>query len=228
MADVPGLIEGAHLGHGLGTKFLAHLERTKVLVHVIDVSSATGRDPVEDFDVITRELELFAGGGDDTAVVLANKPRIAAANKIDAVDDPERLQRLAKHLKKLKVPLYPISAVTGEGIPALLEAMWRAVAAGRGVAASMSGSACSAARSIRFTRDISTSRRPRAGRWRSTRVLVMPSRIPPHRRAPRASAAHRFAMAALAVRGCDGPPGVGPRDVTTTGAVVHRRRHWTG
>ena len=128
VADVPGLIEGAHLGHGLGTKFLAHLERTKVLVHVIDVSSATGRNPADDFDVITRELELFAGGGDDTAVVLANKPRIAAANKIDAMDDPERLRALTKHLKRLKVPLYPISAVTGEGIPALLEAMWRAVA----------------------------------------------------------------------------------------------------
>jgi GTP-binding protein len=128
VADVPGLIEGAHLGHGLGTKFLAHLERTKVLVHVIDVSSATGRNPADDFDVITRELELFAGGGDDTAVVLSNKPRIAAANKVDAMDDPERLRLLTKHLKRLKVPLYPISAVTGEGVPALLEAMWRAVA----------------------------------------------------------------------------------------------------
>ena len=129
VADVPGLIEGAHLGHGLGTKFLAHLERTKVLVHVIDISSATGRDPIQDFEVIVRELELFAGGGDDTAVVLANKPRIAAANKIDAVDDPDRLRRLTKHLKKLGVPLYPISAVTGEGVPALLEAMWREVSA---------------------------------------------------------------------------------------------------
>jgi GTP-binding protein len=124
VADVPGLIEGAHLGHGLGTKFLAHLERTKVLVHLIDVSSSTGRDPVEDFRVITRELELFAGGDDDTAVVLSNKPCIVAANKVDALDEPDRLKKLAKHLKKLKIPLYPISAVTGEGVPALLEAMW--------------------------------------------------------------------------------------------------------
>jgi GTP-binding protein len=124
VADVPGLIEGAHLGHGLGTKFLAHLERTKVLVHVIDVSSGTGRDPVEDFRVISRELELFAGSGDDMAVALAQKPRIAVANKIDALDDPNRLKSLAKHLKKAGVPLYPISAVTGEGLPALVEALW--------------------------------------------------------------------------------------------------------
>ena len=129
VADVPGLIEGAHLGHGLGTKFLAHLERTKVLVHVIDVSSASGRDPVDDFNVIVRELEQFAGGGDDTAVLLSQKPRIVAANKIDALDEPERLRTLTRHLKKLKVPVYPISSVTGEGIPALLEAMWREVAA---------------------------------------------------------------------------------------------------
>ncbi len=128
VADVPGLIEGAHLGHGLGTKFLAHLERTKVLVHVIDVSSATGRDPVEDFDVICRELELFAGGGDETAVSLAKKPRIAAANKIDALDEPDRLKKLQRHLKKLRVPLFPISAASGEGLPALIDAMWREVA----------------------------------------------------------------------------------------------------
>jgi GTPase len=130
IADVPGLIEGAHLGHGLGTKFLAHLERTKVLVHVIDMSSASGRDPVNDFDVISRELELFAGSGDDTAVALGSKPRIAAANKIDAIDDPDRLTRLQAHLRELAVPLYPVSAATGEGVADLLEAMWREVARG--------------------------------------------------------------------------------------------------
>jgi GTP-binding protein len=128
VADVPGLIEGAHLGHGLGTRFLAHLERTKVLVHVIDLSSATGRDPVEDFDVISRELQLFAGTGDETARGLAHKPAIVAANKIDALDDADRLRRLKKHLARLKVPMFPISAATGEGVRELLQAMWREVA----------------------------------------------------------------------------------------------------
>lgn len=128
VADVPGLIEGAHEGHGLGTKFLAHLERTKVLVHVVDVSSASNRDPVEDFNVISRELELFAGAGDETAVSLASKPRIIAANKIDALDDPARLKRLTKHAKKLRVPIFAISAVTGAGMKELIEAMWREVA----------------------------------------------------------------------------------------------------
>jgi GTP-binding protein len=130
VADVPGLIEGAHAGHGLGMRFLAHLERTKVLVHLIDVSS-TGRDPVHDFEVIVSELEQFAGSGDEIPVALADKPRIAAANKIDAQDDPERLQRLRAHLDQLGVPLYPISSVTGEGVPVLLDAMWREVARAR-------------------------------------------------------------------------------------------------
>lgn len=128
VADVPGLIEGAHLGHGLGTKFLAHLERTKVLVHVIDVSSGSGRDPVEDFEIICRELEQFAGAGDETAVSLSSKPQIAAANKIDALDEPDRLKRLQRHLKKKGVPVFPISSVSGAGLSPLLEAMWKAVA----------------------------------------------------------------------------------------------------
>jgi GTP-binding protein len=130
VADVPGLIEGAHEGHGLGTKFLTHLERTQVLVHVIDVSSASGRDPVQDYEVITNELALFAGGGDETAVALSDKPRIVAANKIDALDEPDRLKKLQTYLKRRRVPVYPVSSVTGEGLPALLEAMWREVARG--------------------------------------------------------------------------------------------------
>jgi GTP-binding protein len=127
VADVPGLIPGAHQGLGLGTKFLAHLERTKVLVHVIDMSPGTGRDPADDFDVISRELALFAGAGDDAAVALADKPRIAAANKIDVVGDPSRLAALRRHLDAAGVPLYPVSGVTGEGLPELLEAIWREV-----------------------------------------------------------------------------------------------------
>ncbi len=133
VADVPGLIEGAHEGHGLGHQFLSHLERTKVLVHVIDVSSASARDPVADFDVIERELTLFQGRPNepaDTRVRFSEKPRLVAANKIDALDDPSRLARLATHLNERGVELYPVSAVTGEGIPALVEAMWRRVNAG--------------------------------------------------------------------------------------------------
>jgi GTPase len=124
VADVPGLIEDAHAGHGLGHRFLTHLERTKVLVHVVDVSSASGREPVEDFEVITRELALFPGR-DASGEPLKDKPVVVAANKIDALDDPARLERLRLHLQQRGVPLYPASAATGEGIPALLEAVWR-------------------------------------------------------------------------------------------------------
>jgi len=131
VADVPGLIEGAHEGLGLGIKFLSHLERTKVLVHVIDVSSESGRDPVSDFKIITKELEMFEGVGDELGAALSTKRRIAVANKIDALDEPERLKKLARHMKKVKIPLYAVSAVTGDGLPELLEAMWTEVSAAR-------------------------------------------------------------------------------------------------
>ena len=127
VADVPGLIEGAHAGHGLGHRFLSHLERTRVLVHVVDVSSASGRDPVEDFDVIVRELALFPGR-DASGERLSDKPMIIAANKIDALDAPDRLARLEAHARKHGVDPFPVSAATGEGVPALLEAVWRAIA----------------------------------------------------------------------------------------------------
>src|ERR671913_1496031 len=105
VADVPGLIEGAHSGHGLGHRFLSHLERTKVLVHLVDVSSASGRDPVEDFETISRELELFPGR-DASGERLADKPLIVAANKLDALDEPERLEALRAHLQERGIPLY--------------------------------------------------------------------------------------------------------------------------
>jgi GTP-binding protein len=130
VADVPGLIEGAHAGHGLGHRFLSHLERTKVLVQVIDVSPASGRDPVSDYQVISRELELFPGR-DASGERLLDKPMLAAANKIDALDEPERLAALQRQLQSAGVPLYPVSAATGEGLDRLLEAIWREVTSAR-------------------------------------------------------------------------------------------------
>ena len=130
VADVPGLIEGAHTGHGLGHRFLSHLERTKVLVHLVDVSSFSGRDPVQDFDIISRELELFPGR-DASGERLVEKPMIAVANKIDALDEPERLTRLEAHVRERGMPFLAVSAATGAGIEPLLEAVWREVAAAR-------------------------------------------------------------------------------------------------
>jgi GTP-binding protein len=118
VADVPGLIEGAHRGQGLGHQFLRHLERTRVLVHLVDVTDTTGRDPVADLDTVRRELELFQPA-------LAAKPQLVAANKIDAVDDRDRVVRLERRARELGLPFLRISAATGEGLPELLEAMWR-------------------------------------------------------------------------------------------------------
>jgi GTP-binding protein len=127
---VPGLIEGAHRGLGLGHQFLRHLERTKVLVHLIDVSGASGRNPSEDLDTVRRELELFQPE-------LAAKPQLVAANKMDAAgpDTDADLRALEKRAKTLKLPFYRISGATGAGVPDLLEAMWRQLAAARRSAA---------------------------------------------------------------------------------------------
>ena len=128
VADVPGLIEGAHRGLGLGHRFLRHLERTKVLVHLVDVSGASGRDPAADLDTLRRELELFAPS-------LAEKPQIVAANKIDAVTDRSGAAAQAGRAKSIELPCHEISAATGEGVAPLLEAMWRRLAASRQSAA---------------------------------------------------------------------------------------------
>ena len=117
MADVPGLIEGAHEGQGLGHRFLSHLERTKVLVQIIDVSSASGRNPVEDFEIVCRELTSYSVPSvESITTALGSKPQVVAANKIDALDDPNRLKQLREHLDTLGVPLFEISAVTGKGL----------------------------------------------------------------------------------------------------------------
>jgi GTP-binding protein len=127
MADVPGLIEGAHEGKGLGHRFLGHVERTKVLLHVVDVSEASGRDPVEELEVILRELEQYVPNADTLdpdALPLAARPQVVAANRIDILADPARLDALREHAAALGQPFFAISAVTGEGVPALLEALW--------------------------------------------------------------------------------------------------------
>jgi GTPase len=128
VADVPGLIEGAHRGLGLGHQFLRHLERTKVLVHLVDVSGASGRDPVADLDTVRRELELFQPA-------LAAKPQIVAANKMDALDDPARADALGRRADELGLPFYLISGATGRGVSELLEAMWQRLTAARQTAA---------------------------------------------------------------------------------------------
>ena len=121
VADIPGLIEGAHTGTGLGIQFLRHIERTRLLAHVVDVSDASGRpDPVKDFNVIMEELASFGAG-------LEQKPMILVASKVDVVN-PEKLAALRKLAKKLRLDLYEISAVTGKGIPELKYGIGRRVA----------------------------------------------------------------------------------------------------
>jgi GTP-binding protein len=124
VADVPGLIEGAHLGHGLGQQFLRHVERTKVLAHLVDVSSESGRDPIDDFETVRRELDAY-----DPGMLL--RPQVVVATKLDAVDDPTRVAKLKRRAKKLSLPFFAVSAASGEGLPALLEALWLPIAAGR-------------------------------------------------------------------------------------------------
>ena len=123
VADIPGLIEGAHLGAGLGVQFLRHIERTRVLVHLVDVSDGSGReDPVEDFHVIMNELKSFGHG-------LAEKPMMVAAAKCD-VANPDKLKKLRTFAKKKKLDFYEISAVTGAGVDALVYAMAAKIRAG--------------------------------------------------------------------------------------------------
>ena len=120
VADIPGLIEGASDGAGLGTQFLRHVERTRCLVHLVDCSDASGRpDPVKDFDVILRELRKFGAG-------LERKPMIVAASKMDAAN-PAKVEKLRKHARKLNLEFYEISAVTGAGVSELAWAMARYV-----------------------------------------------------------------------------------------------------
>jgi GTP-binding protein len=115
LSDLPGLIEGAHAGAGLGHRFLKHMQRCRVIVHLID-ASALERDLVEGFDAINRELELF-----DPA--LRRKPQVVAANKIDLPEARERAADFQRKLKRRKIEVRLVSAATGEGLDELLDAM---------------------------------------------------------------------------------------------------------
>jgi len=119
LSDLPGLIEGAHAGAGLGHRFLKHMQRCRVIVHLVD-AAAHERDPVADFEAINRELALF-----DPA--LGRKPQVVAANKIDVPEGRERAQEFARTLKRRKVPVHLVSGATGEGLPELLDAIVQAL-----------------------------------------------------------------------------------------------------
>jgi len=116
VADIPGLIEGAHLGHGLGVQFLKHIERTRVLAHLVDVSEASGRDPVRDFHVILDELASFSPD-------LAAKPMLVVATKLDVLQDTARLEAVKQLAEQKGMPFCAISAVTGQGLEAFKHAL---------------------------------------------------------------------------------------------------------
>jgi Obg family GTPase CgtA len=116
IADIPGLIEGAHTGAGLGDRFLRHIERTKLLLHLVDVSSFSGRDAVSDYETVNRELASYNEE-------LATRPQFVVATKIDALDEPERLESLKQKAIADQKPFFAISSATGDGVRELVNAM---------------------------------------------------------------------------------------------------------
>ena len=119
MADIPGLIEGASQGQGLGLDFLKHIERTRVLIHVVDVSGSEGRDPIQDFENINKELAGYSKK-------LIEKPQIVAANKMDMAQD-DNFEKFAAYIRNKGYEIYPICAPIGEGVSELLKAAWQAL-----------------------------------------------------------------------------------------------------
>ncbi|MCI7628462.1 MAG: GTPase ObgE [Blautia glucerasea] len=116
IADIPGLIEGASEGVGLGHEFLRHIERTRVIIHIVDAASTEGRDPVEDIYKINKELEAYNQE-------IASRPQVIAANKIDCIynnEEEDPIQRLKQYFEPKGIKVYPISAVTGQGVRELL------------------------------------------------------------------------------------------------------------
>ena len=133
VADIPGLIEGASEGAGLGDRFLRHVERTKLILHLVDVSSASGRDPVDDYEIINRELANYT-------IDLSDRPQIVVATKIDALDDPERRDKLKERAKKDGKDFFEISSVANMGVKELVQAISRRLDADAASYAESSGS----------------------------------------------------------------------------------------
>lgn len=122
VADIPGLIEGAHGGAGLGDRFLRHLDRTRVLVHILEIGLDPDRDPLSDHATLRKELKLYSAD-------LAARPELVVLNKIDNPDSRRRVTRLRQAFVRRGIPFFAMSASTGEGVPELLEAIWKQVAA---------------------------------------------------------------------------------------------------
>lgn len=117
MADIPGLIEGASQGVGLGHEFLRHVERSRVLIHVLDIAGSEGRDPLSDFEIINNELEIYSPA-------LAQKKQIVAGNKIDLITNQTELEQIKQQIESKGYSFFPICTLTGEGIKSLLEKAW--------------------------------------------------------------------------------------------------------
>ncbi len=120
VADIPGIITGAHEGAGLGLRFLRHIERTSLLLHLLDISGTSQRNPLEDYLALNQELSLFSPR-------LAAKPQVVALNKIDVPEARQNLIEVRRYFKKIKKEVHPISALTGEGLPRLLASLSKAL-----------------------------------------------------------------------------------------------------
>jgi len=116
IADIPGIIEGAHQGAGLGLKFLKHVERTSLILHLLDISDASQRNPIEDYRTLNLELALFNPA-------MAKKPQVIAVNKMDIPEAKKKLPEVRRFFSRINQKVYPISALTGKGLPELLGAL---------------------------------------------------------------------------------------------------------